>query len=47
MSRAGIAGRNRLRFDGWIGGRALAPGSYRVVVSAGGATSRTAFRIVR
>jgi hypothetical protein len=48
LNRAGVAGRNSLRFDGWLGGRALAPGSYRLVVATvGGGTSRTAFRIVR
>ena len=48
FSRAGLAGRNRVGFNGWIGGRALAPGSYRLVVTPrGGSASRAAFRIVR
>ncbi len=44
--RAGVAGRNRVRFRGRPGGRALAPGSYRLVASpVGGAAARASFRI--
>ncbi len=48
--RAANAGSNRLRFSGRVGGRALRPGSYRLLATAraGGAagpTARAAFRI--
>jgi hypothetical protein len=48
FSRAGLTGRNRVGFNGWIGARALAPGRYRLVVTPrGGVAARVAFRIVR
>jgi hypothetical protein len=51
--RVAVAGENRFRFSGRLRGRALAPGSYRLVVRAvdgGGKASkpiRRSFRIVR
>jgi hypothetical protein len=52
FTRSDTAGRNALRFTGRIGGRALAPGRYRLSAtpSAGGISGRAvsaAFRIVR
>ena len=47
FTRTGVSGRNRVRFSGRVGGRALPPGSYRLIAtSAGGAASRTSFRII-
>jgi hypothetical protein len=47
FSHAGMAGRNRVRFSGWVGGRALAPRRYRLVATpAGEAAVRTSFRII-
>jgi hypothetical protein len=42
----GAAGQNRFKFTGRIGSRALAPGRYDLVGSAGGAVKRAAFTIV-
>jgi hypothetical protein len=51
FTHAGAAGANRFRFRGRIGGRALAPGRYRLVGSpprvgtTAGTPRRIAFRI--
>jgi subtilisin-like proprotein convertase family protein len=46
FARKGKAGTNRLRWDGKLGGRALSPGSYRLVATpAGGRAVRGAFRV--
>lgn len=45
--RSGRAGANRFHFSGRIGGKALAPGSYRLVGSGGGSVRRAAFTIKR
>ncbi len=47
FSDDGGAGVNRFRFSARLRGKALRPGSYRLVGKAGGATRRAAFRIVR
>jgi len=53
ITSSGKSGRNTLRFDGRIGGRALAPGSYRATITATDAgrlrsTARTvSLRVVR
>jgi hypothetical protein len=47
FTESGNAGLNRFRFTGRLGNRALAPGRYFLVGSAGGSVKRAAFRIVR
>jgi hypothetical protein len=44
---AGRAGANVVHLTGRIGRRALAPGRYRLVVSAGRTTATVAFRVTR
>jgi hypothetical protein len=46
FSRSGRGGTNRFRFLGRLGSKALEPGIYRLVASAGGATRRAPFRVV-
>jgi hypothetical protein len=45
FSAAGVAGANRLKFAGRISGRALTPGSYALIGSAGGTSKQATFRI--
>jgi hypothetical protein len=47
FSHDGATGVSRFKFSGRVHGRALKPGRYRLLGSAGGATKRVAFRIVR
>jgi hypothetical protein len=47
FTNSGATGTNTFKFSGRIGGRALAPGSYRLVASAGGSTRSVGFKIVR
>jgi hypothetical protein len=47
FTHQGAAGQNKFRFSGRIGAKALKPGRYRLVGSAGDAVKRVAFRIVR
>lgn len=42
----GAAGANSFKFTGRLGGKALRPGSYRLVASAATSTRRTSFKIV-
>lgn len=46
FSRAGAAGANSFRFDGKLGGKALAPGAYRLLATAGAGSSPAGFTIV-
>lgn len=43
----GAAGQNRFKFSGRLGGKALKPGSYRLVASVGDSVKRARFKIVR
>jgi hypothetical protein len=47
FAHSGQAGQNAFRFSGRIGNKALAPGAYRLVGSAGGSVKRAAFKIVK
>lgn len=47
FSQAGVAGQNRFKFSGRIAGKSLAPGSYRLLGSAGGQTRTANFKIVK
>jgi hypothetical protein len=47
FSNSGAAGQNQFKFSGRIGGRSLAPGSYRLMASAGGASRTANFKIVK
>jgi hypothetical protein len=47
FAHSGIAGQNRFKFSGRIGGKALKPGSYRLVGSTSAANLRSGFRIVK
>jgi hypothetical protein len=42
----GAAGQNRFKFSGRLGGKALKPGSYRLVASVGDSVKRARFKIV-
>ncbi len=44
---SGAAGQNRFQFSGRIGGKALKPGSYRLVGGVGASVKRALFRVVR
>jgi hypothetical protein len=46
FSVAGVAGPNSFKFSGKLGGKALKPGSYRLIGSAGGAVESANFKIV-
>ena len=46
FSHLGAGGENRFTFSGRIGGKALKPGAYRLLGSAGGATLNVPFRVV-
>jgi hypothetical protein len=43
----GVVAGNRFKFSGSIGGKALAPGRYRLTAKAGGGVKRARFQIVR
>jgi hypothetical protein len=47
FAHTGIAGQNRFKFSGRIGGKALKPGSYRLVGSASSGVKRASFKIVK
>lgn len=47
FTRTGAAGTTRFHFSGRVGGRALAPGAYRLVGSGGGVERHAAFTIKR
>jgi hypothetical protein len=47
FTQAGATGQNSFRFSGRIGGKALKPGSYRLLGSAGGVTKNAAFTILK
>jgi hypothetical protein len=47
FTHAGRAGENAFVFTGRIGGRALRPGRYRLVATAGGVTRRVVFSVRR
>ena len=47
FSVSGATGTNSFKFSGKLGGKALKPGSYRLVGSAGGATKEAAFTILK
>jgi hypothetical protein len=44
---SGGAGSNKVRFNGWVGRRKLAPGRYRLTASAGASNARASFQITR
>jgi hypothetical protein len=46
FSNSGTTGQNQFKFSGRLGSRALKPGRYRLVGSAGGVEKRAAFKIV-
>jgi hypothetical protein len=46
FSHSGVAGPNSLRFNGKLGGKALAPGGYKLAAGLGATTLRQPFRIV-
>ena len=43
----GVAGENGFRFSGRVGAKALRPGKYRLVATAGASVKRAAFTITR
>lgn len=45
IQRQGVAGANSFTFSGWLGGRRLKTGSYRLLGEAGGVTKSAPFRI--
>jgi hypothetical protein len=48
ISRTSVAGANRVRFSGRVGGKKLRPGRYRLQsLDPAGTIARAAFRIVR
>jgi hypothetical protein len=47
FAHSGATGTNSFKFSGRIGGKGLAPGSYRLVASAGGASKTANFKIVK
>jgi hypothetical protein len=47
IGRHGKAGRNRFRFSGYLAGKPLPPGSYRLVGTAAGVTKRASFTILK
>jgi hypothetical protein len=47
FAHPGVAGQNRFKFSGRVGGRALKPGAYRLVGMTKTATLRAPFRIVK
>ena len=47
FSVSGAAGANSFKFSGKLAGKALAPGSYRLIGSAGGVTKEAAFTILK
>ena len=47
FTHAGAAARTRFKFSGRVGSKALKPGRYRLVGSAGGAVKRASFKIVK
>jgi hypothetical protein len=47
FAHSGATGNNTFKFSGRIGGKGLAPGSYRLVASAGGTGRTTNFKIVK
>jgi hypothetical protein len=47
FSASGNAGANSFKFSGLIGGKALKPGSYKLIGSAGGASKSASFAIVK
>jgi hypothetical protein len=47
FSNSGVAGQNTFKFSGRLGGKSLKPGRYELVGSAGGASKRTPFTIVK
>jgi hypothetical protein len=44
---SGTAGQNRFQFSGRIGGKALKPGSYRLVGGVGDSVKRAPFTLVK
>jgi hypothetical protein len=47
FTHSGAGGRSSFRFSGRLGSKALKPGAYRLLGSAGGAVKRAAFRMVK
>jgi hypothetical protein len=47
FTHSGPAGQNKFKFSGRLGGKRLKPGAYRLVGTAGGATRRASFKIVK
>jgi hypothetical protein len=47
FSHPGATGQNQFKFSGRIGGRNLAPGSYRLMASAGGESRTANFKLVK
>jgi hypothetical protein len=45
LARAGVAGTNRVNFNGRLKGRALAPGTYTLRLAAAGSSVTTRFTI--
>ena len=46
-SYQGVAGENSFRFSGRVGAKALKPGKYRLLATAGTSVKRAAFTIAR
>jgi hypothetical protein len=47
FAHSGVAGQNRFKFSGRLGGKPLKPGSYRLVGTTSTASRRASFRIVK